>query len=379
MRTTFIGLLAAGLLSVPLHVSAQTCGGTYTVQSGDALSWIADKLYKDAGKWTAIHSNNLRLIGEDPNAIRVGQRLQLACIDGLPTGLDGGTALADIQAATAAKTTEDAPVTAATPTAEAVAAAVVAAQTPAGVSQVKLLTADDFAPFTDRGLPNGGLLADVVNVAMDSSETGPEYQTYWVNDWAAHLQPLLTDNVLDMGYPWYRPDCENKPDQFRCENFHFSDPLFEVLILLFTDASRPVSFSSDADIPGKTLCRPAGYFTHDLEKNDRLWVSGGKITLKQPDSVADCFDMLTSGEVDAVALNEFTGRAAIKSLDLAGKVTVVDTRPLSIEGLHVVVPKSHPQAQEMLDIVNSGLRAMRDNGAYQRILDVHMTRIWEDF
>ena len=42
--------------------AADTCGGTYTVRSGDSLSLIADRLYKDVGKWSAIHSRNIDVI-----------------------------------------------------------------------------------------------------------------------------------------------------------------------------------------------------------------------------------------------------------------------------------------------------------------------------
>ena len=126
-------------------------------------------------------------------------------------------------------------------------------------------------------------------------------------------------------------------------------------MLLFVDVQRPLRFREDADIIGKTLCRPKGYYTHDLDKDERNWLADGKITLEQPVSVADCFEMLLAGQVDAVALNEFTGRKAMKDLALQNSVDIVQSRPLSIEGLHVVVHKSHPDAEALLSTINSGL------------------------
>ena len=151
-----------------------------------------------------------------------------------------------------------------------------------------------------------------------------------------------------------------------------------MLILLFTTTANPITFLSDADIEGKTLCRPEGYFTHDLDKNGRNWVKDGKITLKQPDSVADCFEMLTADEVDAVALNEFTGRTAIKEMGLQQTVAPVQTRPLSIEGLHVLVHKNHPNAQNVMAAINQGLAAIKENGTYQQVINRHMSRIWSE-
>lgn len=130
---------------------------------------------------------------------------------------------------------------------------------------------------------------------------------------------------------------------------------------------------------GKTLCRPKGYLTHDLEGNGRNWLSKGLVKVVNPNTVADCYALLEKGEVDAVSLSDFVGRAAIKDLGIEDKVLVVETRPQSIEGLHVVVGKSHPQADEMLALINTGLATIKASGEYQRILDTHMSRIWSEF
>jgi len=344
--------------------AAQSCGGVYTVQGGDTLSQIADTQYKDARKWSVVYGNNIGTIGDDPNALRIGQELTLSCIGGLPVGLS------------AARTSVTA---AAQP---AVVNASVPVNTTAqniGTTAVRVLTGDDFAPFTDRSLENGGLANEIVEVAFRNSEIGDNFKTYWVNDWSSHLNSLLMDSVLDVGHPWSQPDCDATPDNFRCENYIFSENLFEFLILLFTDKSRPFEFNSDADIVGKTLCRPKGYFVHDLDKNGRNWVRDGKIKMKRPTTVKGCFDLLVAGEVDAVAINEFTGRASVKSLGLTDQVNVVSSRPVSIEGLYVVAHKTHPKGQAYIDTFNAGLAKIRASGDYQKVVDVHMSRIWEDF
>lgn len=352
------GLLWAAALCATL-VSAETCGGVYSVKSGDSLSLIADREYKNAGMWTLIHSNNLDKIGDTPDAILIGMKLRMACIDGLPRGLPGGAPAQEAVAEAAPFKAEEG--------------------TAATRSKVNLLTAGDYAPFTDLTLPNGGLLTDVVNAAMAEAAPAQGYAIHWVEDWGSHLDPLLSNALLDAGFPWFKPDCDATPDAYRCENFHFSDPMFEMLILLFTTASDPIAFASDDDILGKRLCRPRGYFVHDLDRADRRWLSDKKITLEQPQTVADCFEMLVEGKVDAVALNEFTGRTALKELGLKDTVEIVQSRPVSIEGLHVLVHKSHPQAQEMLQTINAGLRGIKENGAYQKIVDTHMTRVWAEF
>lgn len=357
MRNAIFGglLVAAGVFVS--GAEAATCGGTYTVKPGDSLSLIADRHYKNAGMWSAIHTNNLAAIGDSPNAIRVGMTLSLSCIDGLPTGLPGGVEQGSVASA---------------PLVE-------ASGTYATRAKINLLTAGDYAPFTSPDLPNGGLLTDVVNSAMAKAEPAEGYAIHWVEDWGSHLDPLLSNALLDLGFPWFQPDCATSPDEYRCANFHFSDPMFEMLILLFTNKAAPVAFAADSDLEGRTLCRPRGYFTHDLDRADRRWITEGKITLEQPQTIKMCFDMLMAGDVDAVAINEFVGRSAMKDLDLKDRVEIVQSRPVSIEGLHVLVHKTHPQADAMLATINAGLRGIKEDGTYQSIIDAHMTRIWAEF
>lgn len=244
--------------------------------------------------------------------------------------------------------------------------------------KIAFLTADDYAPFTDRNALNGGLVTEIVDAALKQSQGETGFDIFWVNDWSAHLEPLLSEALLDMGFPWLQPDCKQNPDRYRCANFEFSDPMFEMLVLLFTDRKRQFVFEEDSDILGRALCRPKGYYTHDLDKNGRNWLAEGKITLVQPVSVADCFEALQKGDVDAVALNEFTGRKAIKDLNLGDRVEIVASRPLSIEGLHVLVHKNHPNAKALIATVNEGLKEIKDNGTYQRIIDTHMSKIWSE-
>ena len=356
--------VAAGLFAGA--ASAETCGGTYKVQPGDSLSYIADKLYKDAGKWTIIHTNNLSSIGKNPNAIRAGQKLELGCINGLPTGLPGGAIVSASSEPVTATTSE-----------------VTRTQTDLlgspQLPRIKLVTGDDFAPFTDRSLMNNGLLAEVVTAAMTQAVGDDGFDTFWVNDWAAHTDTLMPAGLMEMTYPWAKPDCEAMPDTMRCASFHYSEPMFEYLILLFVDKARPIPFSTDADIEGRTICRPEGYSMHMLDQEGRNWVAEDKINLVSPVAVSKCFEMLANGEVEGVVLNEFTARDTIHALGLTDQIEPVQSRPVAIAGLHVMVHKTHPRAEDLLAVINDGLGSIKSNGQYQEIVNRHMESIWAKF
>lgn len=359
MKNT-IAAIALGLFGLTAGAAAaDTCGGVYTVQPGDSLSVIADKLYKDAGKWSAIHNRNIAAIGPKPGSIRVGMKLSLACLEGLPLGLPGGKEIS-----------ASAPV-----------AAVPVTVAPGNATvrgKINLLTGDDYAPFTSKASHNGGLITDVVNAAMAKASPAEGHAIHWVNDWASHFDPLLSNALLDLGFPWYKPDCATMPDSYRCQNFHFSEPMFETLMLLFAHNDRPFTFENDSDMEGKTLCRPTGYLTFDLDERGRRWIADKKITLKQPHKVKDCFDMVAAGEADAVAINEFTGRSVMKEHGLEDQFSILP-QPVAVLGIYVVVHKTHPRADELLAVVNKGLRGIQEDGSYQAIVEDHMARIWAGF
>lgn len=50
-------------------------GQTYKVVSGDTLQKIAKKFYNDSSKWPTIYNANRKIIGSNPNLIRIGQVL----------------------------------------------------------------------------------------------------------------------------------------------------------------------------------------------------------------------------------------------------------------------------------------------------------------
>lgn len=51
---------------------------TYTVKSGDSLSKIAKLELGDSSQWSRIYQLNKKVIGQNPNAIKPGQKLVLS-------------------------------------------------------------------------------------------------------------------------------------------------------------------------------------------------------------------------------------------------------------------------------------------------------------
>jgi nucleoid-associated protein YgaU len=68
---------SGGPQAVPVSQPAGGAGQSYTVQKGDSLSKIAKKHLGDANAWKKIYEANRATIGDDPDLIKPGQKLQI--------------------------------------------------------------------------------------------------------------------------------------------------------------------------------------------------------------------------------------------------------------------------------------------------------------
>ncbi len=331
--------LAAGLgLALLPGAALALCDVTYRAQPGDTLFSIAETHYADREKWTLLYYSNQSVLSDNVGQVDVGQEIFIPCAP-----------------------QDDTPD--ATPLLQAGA-------------EMTLLTGSNYAPFADRNWPGNGMVTELVNAALELSPSPVPYAIGWEDDWSQHLFPLLAEKKYDMGFPWLKPDCEADPQNERCAHFHFSDPLMDLPIMLFKQAASDFAYDSDADIPGRSLCRPEGYFTHDLDRPDRRWLTDGAITLVQAESPEACFAALMDGKVDAVTVNVFLGARKILAMGLRGKVVPLD-KPLSREKLHVVISKTHWRGTTHLYRVNAGLQALRASGRYNEIVSRHLGIFWE--
>jgi polar amino acid transport system substrate-binding protein len=360
---------AVGLLRWD-RVGAQTCGTEHTVKEGETLAQIAARVYGNPTQWTVIFYANQDRLGGNISLLVPGLALRLPCI--------GGT---QASPASPPAPSTSGPTAAAPPSPSSEPTFVISSL----LHRVEFLTADGFAPYTGRSLEGGGMLTQVISASMnlikEESKGRFDFGISWVNDWAAHLNPLLLTRAFDVGFPWARPDCDggaplDQSSQFRCQRFFFSDPLYEVLTGLFVRNNSKVKSLRREEISGMTLCRPAGYPTHELDKDGRNWVKDGIVTLMRPPSVDECFRLLDTGAVDGVVEAELAGRASITSLGLSAKVRMLD-QPVALTTYHVLISKSHPHARTILYYVNSSLERLRDRGEYDRIIERHLGRFWE--
>jgi polar amino acid transport system substrate-binding protein len=358
--------ISAGLFTVIAGVAQaqEDCDRTYVLQQGNTLLSIAQDYYQERSKWSVIYYANEEALGGNLVDLPTGVTLNIPCVDGENAAAVQATATQSEEPA-AEPVVEPAVTQTTTQTVQ-------ADPTPLQQdnAQIKLLTGSNYAPFTQKDWVGGGMFTELVNASFESAPNPLTFSIKWEDDWSKHLFPMLDGKEFDMGFPWARPNCELDPTNERCANFHFSDPVFEVLELLYTKADSTRVFADDSDIHGATLCRAKGYFSHDLEENGRLWLTNNLVELVRPATPADCFKLLAEGKVDFVAASEFLGPSTIATLGMEGQFKAME-RAVSSSGLHVIISKRHWRGTTNLYRFNAGLEALKKTPRYDQIVDRH--------
>ena len=343
---------------------AQHCGVDYVVKNDDSLTSIAARIYGDASQWSIIFYANQDRLDNKASLLSPGLALRIPCVG------------------EAANRKPLEPVSQAS-SAPASPGKFILSRL---VKRVEFLTAEGYPPMTGRALPNGGMLTDILATSMElikqESKGEFDYGVSWVNDWASHLNPLLTSRAFDAGFPWEKPDCD-EPDEldaalkYRCQKFFFSDALYEIFEVFYVRNNSTFQFASDDEIIGKKICLTIDNGVDDLDGDGRDWVKDGKVTLIRPASLQECFRLLDQKAVDAVVSPDIAGRAVAVSLGMADKVMALP-RPLNIETVHVIVSKTHPQARTLLYYVNTAIGKLRESGEYDRMVEKHLSLFWTD-
>jgi len=234
------------------------------------------------------------------------------------------------------------------------------------------LTGNAYAPYVGDDLPDGGFSTDLITQAMNVTEGDP-FAFEIVPDWGAHFKPLLSGGSFDIGFPWFRPDCSQRDllgeaSRWRCDNLRFSRPLHDIVIAAYAMNQNAVSIASPEDALGKRICRPTGYFTHDLEA---MGLTEDQITRISPDTPLECFEEMRDGRVDIVILNADVSEGVIADLGLQNDVTEI-LGLSSVQTLHAVGMKTNQRTRVLLRRLDIGLEALKANGGFDQLMAKHL-------
>ena len=365
-RTLLCG--TAALLLSSAAVQAQEACSTYKVKVGDNLRFIARAAYGDSDLYRLIYEANVAVIGVKADLIEIGTTLSIPC--------DPKSVVAAAAETLPVPETQPAPDTLPAPESVTPVAATPEIAPAAPVQKpIAMVTGNGYAPFADETLPGGGMMTQLVEMAVFRADPGNAYNLSFINDWQAHIDALLPSGAYDLSFPWVRPDCDGSDmmsagDEARCTDFVFSAPFYEIVDGFFaTRESGLMSETSYAGFEGKRICRPEGYTTGVL---DAKGLTAPMITLVWGSDTKDCFRALAAGEVDLVSVDAEAGDSMLAKLDL---ISTVGQNPhlSTILSLHVIAHKSNPRAVAMLGELDKGMIEMYESGEWYEIVSSALT------
>lgn len=223
---------------------------------------------------------------------------------------------------------------------------------------VRLVTGDDYAPFTGRELPGGGLMTQVVQAAL--AESAMETTLDWLPWNRGYLETQR--GGYDAAFP-YTTGSQREAE------FLYSAPLFGAEQHVFSRAGDAIEL---ADLPrqqGRRLCYPLGWQPPEMI---RQLLEQEVMSRHSPQGLNECARLLLLERDDLFIADIRLGESALRSTGAPLRAFHRSESILGHSTLHLIVPRSHPRAAELIERFNRGLAALKESGEYQRLIDAYL-------
>ena len=341
-------IAGAAALTLPVAAAAQEACTVYTVKQGDTLGVIAETAYGSFDYQQIFNANRNQIT--NPNSIEVGTVLQLPCADGsLPNAASAQEIIAQQEARQAST-----------------------ARTSSSFEPpIKIVSANGWEPYVGERFNGGGMMMRIATTALNRGGNSRDYNVSFVDDWGAHLTTLLPLGAFDISIAWYIPDC-SKVDQLspgmqiRCTEYDATLPVYETVVGHFTAPDNQyANVRAFGDYAGARICRPEGFFTHDLEEQGLF---EPVVTMVRPRTTDECFALMRSGEVDVVPLELETVALARADFAIGEDEMIQNPYLSSLISMSFVAHKTNPRGKVYIAMFNRGLTEMRETGEWYAII-----------
>ncbi|MDO9616442.1 MAG: transporter substrate-binding domain-containing protein [Pseudomonas sp.] len=227
--------------------------------------------------------------------------------------------------------------------------------TSALAAPLRLVTGDDYAPFTGKALPAGGMLTQVVRAALQRSNIDSSLD--WQPWNRGYLKTLR--GQYDATFPYVRtPQRE--------EVFLYSEPLFVAEQHIFSRAGQVIEINDVPSMQGLRLCYPLGWQPPPIIQQ---LLDDGQLRRHSPTGLNECARLLLMDRDDFFISDRRLGETALQLSGVPVEQFRRSDSAISRSTLHLIVPRSHPQAAVIIAQFNQGLAQLRASGDYQRLLE----------
>ena len=226
--------------------------------------------------------------------------------------------------------------------------------------ELHLVSGNDFKPWSDQSLPNGGVITEIVQTAFQY--LGINTTVEWL-PWKRGYHRVAFGGHGNYGtFPYSH---SNK----RAVDTYYSIPILISGLTIFVLDRNPIetNYKDHSALHGLRFCTGVGYAFGDFEK----LVDNGSVSLKRLANINNCFLGIKAGRLDAVVLNKHVGWGIVHSL-FKGEHGFRALREHSPSVYHLVVSKDYPNTLDILHGFNKSLVKLKENGVIDEIVNRHM-------
>ncbi len=219
------------------------------------------------------------------------------------------------------------------------------------------LVSGDYWPHSGKELPNGGLSSEIIVAAFH--EVGIAVNIEFL-PWKRGYQKVLNHDFFGT-FPYVK-------DDDREALFLFSDAILTARSGLFTLSDFKINYRDEHDLKGLKTCVPLGYSVKEIQH----LIDNQTLTVVTAIDDEACIAFLKLGRVHVYSMNEITAWASIQKLYGETKGFKMLNMPLTEYSYYLMVAKDHPDSRAILGQFNEGLKLIKENGRYQKIINKHL-------
>lgn len=217
------------------------------------------------------------------------------------------------------------------------------------------LAANFWPPFTDESALNNGVATDLVTTALARAGYASQYEEV---PWERAVRFLQRGEFDGLVGAWFSEE--------RALYGHFSKPYLINRIRLLQRKGRGIQFRRLSDLYPYRIAVGRGYaYSPEFDNDPRLRKSvvGGFINAAR---------MLSRGRVDLTLEDELVARYYFSRelRDIRDQLEFLP-QPLSESSLHLLVRRSHPDHQRIVEAFDQAIAAMHADGSYAEIFRRH--------
>lgn len=224
--------------------------------------------------------------------------------------------------------------------------------TPVTALEKLRLVADSWPPFTDSGLPGGGLATSIVTAALVRAGYASDVEEV---PWARALMGVGDGRYDILINTWYNDS--------RTQLGEFSKPYLTNRIRLLRQQDKPLNYRRLADLYAYSIAVVRDYaYSHAFDSDTQL----RKVAVR---NFSSAVRMLAAGRVDLTVEDEFVARYNLQNESKDVREAVAFVEPvLSENDLHILVSLKNPEHRLIIERFDQAIAEMKADGSYARLL-----------